>query len=211
MNTLPISWKRDIMESKRVALTITFAASAIALNAVKIPTIFYPGTAFQFVQIPMTVAFLLFGVEIGVFVGVLNLLGALVLFPLGAAGLIAYPMDFVSLAITFAGLFVAIKFIRRKDESETSRSGKKLLISYTAFATAFRGIIMALIDYAVVFHVLLPAVGINRPEAFIIGLVPAFVAYNAIVALYTVPIAYIIATNVGSYLKTEPRLLKYAT
>jgi len=195
------------MESKLVALTITFAAFAIALNAVKIPTIFYPVTAFQFFQIPMIVAFLLFGVKTGVFVGALNLLGALVLFPLGIAGLVTYSMDFLSLIVMFAGLYVASKFAISKNESETSRFGKRRVIILTAFAVAFRAVMMSLVDYGILFHILLPALGFSRPEPFIIGLVPAFIAYNAIVALYTIPIAYVVTTTVCKYLKMEPRLL----
>ncbi len=195
------------MKSKSIALISTFAAVAIGLNAIKIPTFFYPGTAFTFIQIPIIVAFLLFGVKIGVLVGVLNLLGELILFPLGTPGLIVYPMGFVSLTIMFAGLYVASKLIH-KNEPETSHPRKKYLISYATSATTFRGIIMPLIDYGIIFHVLLPIIGVNRSEAFIIGLVPASIAYNVIVTLYTVLISYIVAINIGRYLKIELRLLK---
>src|SRR5512139_3193644 len=98
------------MNAKSVALTVTFAAVAIALNAVRIPTIYYPGTSYQISQIPIVVAFLLFGARVGVLVGVLSVAGWLTLFPLGALGLLVYPMEFVSLSIMFAGLFVATRF-----------------------------------------------------------------------------------------------------
>ncbi len=194
------------LNSKSIALTIIFAAIAVALNAVKIPSVFYPGAAFQFVQIPVIVAFLLFGVKIGVFVGVLNLLGALILFPLGAAGFIAYPLDFVSLTIMFVGLYLAAKLLRCNDGTETSRSGKKHLIGFTVSATVFRSAIMPFVDYAIFSFFLLPVAGATRPEAFIIGLVPAFIAYNAIVALYTVPIAYVVASNMRKYLNMKQLL-----
>ncbi len=192
------------MEPKAIALTITFAAVAIALNPVKIPTIFWVNNYFQFSQIPIVVAFLLLGVKTGVFVGFLNLLGGLALFPLGASGLIVYPMDFVSLMIMFAGLYAAITLKRRKDKAETSLTGKKSLIGMVALGTTFRGGIMPVMDFVVLYHVLLPLIiGVNLPEAFIVGMVPLFVLYNVIVALYTVSIACIVAKKVGAYLKVE--------
>ncbi len=195
------------MESKAIALTITFTAIAIALNAVKIPTIFYPNTSFQFSQIPIVIAFLLLGVRVGVLVGFLNLLGSLALFPLGAPSLVVYPMDFVSLLVMFAGLCLAIK-LKRSDRTRPAPVGRKQMATLTAAATVFRGGIMPIIDYGIVFHVLLPlVVGINRPEAFIIALAPIFVLYNVIVALYTVSVGYIIAVKVGLHLKMESPIL----
>jgi hypothetical protein len=197
------------MNSKSIALTIAFAAIAVALNAVRIPAIFYPGTFYQFSQIPIIVAFLLFGARIGVLVGVLNLAGGLSLFPVGATGIIVYPMGLVSLLIMFAGLYVASRLVTRNDESERFSLGEKPIIGLTALAIAFRGGIMPFIDYGVIFHVLVPLVlGIQIPEAYIAGLVPAFILYNVTVPLYTVPIAYVVATKVGRYLKIEPRLLR---
>ncbi len=69
------------MEAKSIALTIVFSSIAIALNLVKIPVIFYPGTFYQISQIPIVAAFLLFGARIGILIGVLNIAGGLVLFP----------------------------------------------------------------------------------------------------------------------------------
>ena len=68
---------------------------------------------------------------------------------------------------------------------------------------------MPLIDYGITYRVLLPLVlGTSIPETYIALLVPSFVLFNATVPLYTVPIAYIVATEVSSYLKIETRLLK---
>jgi len=67
---------------------------------------------------------------------------------------------------------------------------------------------MPLIDYGLLYHILLPLfLGTSIPEAYIVGLVPGFILYNVTVALYTVPIAYLVATKVNSYLKTETRFL----
>jgi len=199
------------VNAKSIALAITFAAAAIALNAVRIPAIFYPNNYFQISQIPIVVAFLLFGVRIGVLVGVLNLAGGLALFPLGTAGLIVYPMDFVSLLVMFAGLYLASTFITRGVEPGGVPVLKKPVVGLTVGAVAFRGGIMPFIDYGVVNHILIPLIlGFQRPEAAIIGLVPVFVLYNVVSALYTIPVAYFVATRVSVYLKIEPCFLRVA-
>lgn len=198
------------MNTKSIALIATFAAVAIALNAFRIPTVFYPGTFIQFSQIPIVIAFLLFGVKIGVFVGLLNLVGGLVLFPAGAAGgLFVYPADFVSLLLMFAGMWLASMFTMHGGKSGMPPILKKPAVFLTIGAIATRAGIMPFFDYAVVYHILVPLIlGIHVPEAYILGLVPAFVLYNVIVPLYTVPAAYVIAAKVSRNLKAEMTFLR---
>ena len=196
------------MNAKSMALTITFAALSIALNVVEIPSIFYPGVPFQISQIPIVVVFLLFGAGIGVSVGVVNMIGGLALFPIGPDGIIFYPMNLLSVLIMFAGLHVASRFVMRDGKLDKSPFWKKPAIGTTALAVAFRGGIMPIFDYTT-YNVLVPLIyGISIPQAYIVGLVPAFVLYNVTVTIYTVPIAYIVATRVGKYLKTTPHFLK---
>ena len=191
------------MNSKSIASVIIFAAAAIALNAVRIPTVFYPGTYFQFSQIPIIIAFLLFGARIGVLVGLLNIVGGLALFPVGAAGgLFVYPMDFVSSLLMFAGMWLASKFIMYDNKSGRSPVWKKPTVSLTLGATAVRVGIMPFVDYAVVYHIMVPLIlGIKPPEVYIVGLVPAFVLYNMIVPLYAVSIASVVSAKVSKALK----------
>ena len=192
------------MNSRAIALTIVFTAAALSLNAVRIPAIFYPGNSFQVSQIPIVVAFLLFGVRIGVLVGVLNLAGGLFLFSLGEVGYIVYPMDFVSLLLMFAGMYLASMFIAHTGDSGKFAILGKPVIALALGAIGFRGTIMPFVDYGVVNHILIPLIlGFQRPEAAIVGLVPAFVLYNVLVAFYTVSAAYFIAIRVGRDLKIE--------
>ncbi|MCW3999881.1 MAG: hypothetical protein NWE93_06555 [Candidatus Bathyarchaeota archaeon] len=195
------------MQSKAVALTITFAAIAIALNAVRIPTIFWARNFFQFSQIPIVVAFLLFGLTVGILVGFLNLLGALALFPLGLNGVVAYSMDFVSLLVMFVGLYLASKLVNGRS---LARLGFVVtpLVSLTASALLLRGSIMPLIDYSVLYHVLIPTFfGLTFPEVALLGLVPIFVLYNIVTVLYTVPIAYMVASKASKHLNIQPNIL----
>ena len=67
---------------------------------------------------------------------------------------------------------------------------------------------MPFLTYGVMYHVLLPlVVGTSILETYITALVPSFVLYNMTVPLYTIPIAYFVATKVSRRLKIEPRLL----
>ncbi len=195
------------MNAKSTALVIAFAAIAIALNVVKIPTIFYPGTFFEFSQIPIIIAFMLFGSRTGILVGFLNLVGSLALFPLGN-GIIVYPMDFLALLLMFAGVYLASKHVKRSDESGTTSIWRKRVIGLTGFATAFRGGIMPIVDYLFIYHFLIQVVlGITRSEALILAMVPSFILYNALMPLYTIPVAYLIAARVSKYLKIAPCFL----
>ncbi len=195
------------MNTKSIALAITFAAVAIVLNTVKIPAVFYPNNFFQLTQIPVVVAFLLFGVRFGVSVGVLNLIGSFALFPFGTAGLILYPMDFISLLLTFAGLYLASVFIAKNNDASGVSHFRRPAVGLTVGALATRGGLMPLVDYGVLNHILLPLIlGFQRSEAAMLALVPVFVLFNVIVVLYTVPVAFFVANRIGRYLKIEPRL-----
>jgi riboflavin transporter FmnP len=198
-----------LMNAKSIALIASFAAIAIVLNIVKIPVIYLPGLAYSPCEIPVVVALLLFGFEIGVLVEVLHVAGQLLFFPAGPAGFAVYPMGMVAVLLMFVGVYLASRFLTRKAGSKEAFDRKKITVYLTAFAAAFRGGLMPLIDYGLLYHVLLPLfLGTNIPEAYIIGLVPGFILYNVTVALYTIPIAYVIATKIGSYLTIQTRFLK---
>jgi riboflavin transporter FmnP len=189
------------MKTKSIALTITFSAIAIGLTAIKIPTLFYPGGFFRFSQIPVIIAFLLFGFRTGVLVGFVTLIGQIAVFPFNiSAVFIAYPMEFVSSVAMLVGMHFSKRLIR-KDGSGKNSLLKKPAIGLTAFATLFRGCIMPFADYLVTFHVLVPLLlQVKVSEAYIVALVPAFIAYNIIVPLYTVPAAYIVAKRVKPWI-----------
>jgi hypothetical protein len=186
------------MKTKSIALAITFAAVAIALTVIKIPTLFYPGGFFRFSQIPVVIAFLLFGFRIGVLVGFVTLIGQIAVFPFNASAIfIAYPMEFASSLVMFGGMHLSNRLIK-KDGSGRYSLFKKPAVGLTVFATLFRGGIMPLADFWITFHVLVPLVlQVKVPEVYIVGLVPSFIAYNLIVPLYTVPTAYFVAKRVS--------------
>jgi riboflavin transporter FmnP len=197
------------MNAKSISLIAIFAAIAIALNAIRIPTIYWPGLFYTVWEIPIVVAFLLFGFKIGVLVEILHIAGQEIFFPAGITGAVIYPMGGVAVLLMIAGVYLASRLITRKIASGKTLDEKKSATYLTAFAIVTRGGIMPFFDYGVIYHVLLPiALGRSIPETYIAGLVPSFIIYNITVALYTVPIAYIVARRVSKYLEIEPRRIR---
>jgi hypothetical protein len=196
------------MQTKSMALAIMFAAVAIALTTIQIPTLFYPGGFFRFSQIPVVIAFLLFGFRIGALVGFVTLMGQIVVFPFNVnAFFIAYPMDFAASIVMFLGIDFSSRLLKN-DGIARYPALKKPIIGLTSFAALFRAGIMSLVDFGVVFHILLPiTLGIKLSDAFILGLVPAFVAYNAITAIYVVSVACLVAKQTSKHLRLQAHYL----
>ncbi len=191
------------MNTKSLALSIIFAAIAISLNAVKIPTIYWPGASYSFFEIPIVAAFLLFGPKVGVLVALLNFAGQEVLFPLGAPFVAAYPIALTGLLFMLLGTYLATKYLARK-RTEKPCSDRKRMFYLTAFASATRGAIMPVIIYEAFYRIMLPLLGIKIPETILVGLIPGFFVFALTVPLYTIPIAYVIATKVSKSLQIEP-------
>jgi riboflavin transporter FmnP len=193
------------MNSRSIALIAAFAAIAIALNTIRIPTIYWPNFSYHFSEIPIVVAFLLFGLKIGILVDALHVAGQLVFFPLGPVGFAVYPMGFVAVLLMLAGAYLATLFISFKPPPADRPSERRRMAYLTVFAAAVRGGIMPFFTYGVLYHVLLPlALGTNLPEAYIVVLVPGFITYNLTIVLYTVPIAYFVATKASKAMGIRP-------
>lgn len=198
------------MDSKSVALIATFSSLAIILNAVRIPTVFWPNMLYLIADIPVIIAFLLYGLKTGVLVGVLHILGQLIFFPLGPVGLVAYPTGLLINLLMFSGIYLANKFIVSKPGFTNHNSEKKKAIIFTGFAAIIRTGIMPIYDFFVFHHLLRPLVlGVSIPEIYIVGLVPSFFLYHITSTLYTIPIAYLVARKVSEYLKIKPVYLPY--
>ena len=174
------------------------------MNTIRIPTIYWPGMFYTLCDIPVLVAFIIFGVKIGFLVEAVHIIGQEIFFSAGAAGIVVYPMGFLTLLFMFSGVYLASKLETRRAASGKQFGEKRRTLYFTGFATALRGGLMPIIDYAVLYNVLLPLVlSIPIPETYIAALVPSFVLYNITSALYAVPLAYLTAKKVSKYLKIE--------
>ncbi len=197
------------MDAKSIALITIFAALAIVLNAVRIPTFYWGNYVYTLSEIPVLVAFLIYGLKIGLLVEVIHIAGQEIFFPVGVGGIVVYPMGLIVMPLMVFGIYLAKKLINRKPASENQISEKKTAIYLTGVVAAVRGGLMPLADYFLLYNFLLPLV-LNRaiPAAYIAGLVPAFIVYNVTCALYAVPIAYFVTRQASKHLRLEPALLK---
>ena len=190
------------MNARSIALAITFAAIAIALNTVKIPTIYLPGFSYHFNEIPLVVAFFLFGPKIGLLVGILHLAGQELLFPIGPTGIVAYPMGFLALLVMVSGTYVASRLISQNPRPNNQFSEKRRSFWLTACAATSRGGIMPVLQYFLLYGILFPLVlGTDLPRTYAATLIPSFILYNVTVALYSVPLACLVAREVSKRLK----------
>ena len=139
------------MNSKSIALVSLFAALAIALNIIRIPTIYFPGYFYSIFDIPILVAFIVYGFKIGYFVEIIHIIGQEIFFPVGVAGLVIYPMGIVVHTLMFSGIYFANRLINQKIIAGKKISIKKQSLYFTGLSTFFRGTKMPLIDFSILF------------------------------------------------------------
>lgn len=187
------------MDSKALSLIIAFAALAIILNTVRIPTVFWPGFFYRLWEIPITVAFLLFGVTVGISVGILNVLVQIILFPI-PAGIVAYPWGMIAILSMFIGIYLAMK-INDSSKLQFGLLSLKPLVYFTLLGLITRTLIMPFVDFAMYKSFLPLALSRTFPESYVLAAIPASITFNIIVALYTIPISYIIAKKISKNLK----------
>jgi riboflavin transporter FmnP len=186
------------VNTKEISLIITFTALTIALDPLRVPSVILPGVYFRFCEIPIVVAFLLFGPRIGIAIAGLNVLAEIVIFP-GPAVFVGRPMVFVLVVCMFSGIYLAHELLKRKTPPN-SKPNSNTVIYYTAFGTLVRTAAAPLVNF------LLYRYFLSLPDARVMALIPAFMIYALIFSLYTIPIGYLIARTVSKNLKIETKL-----
>jgi riboflavin transporter FmnP len=196
------------LNARLYALISVFAALAIILNIVRIPIFYWPGFFYTICEIPVLVAFLIYGFKLGFLVEAIHIMGQEIFFPVGLGGIVVYPMGFFIHLFMFSGIYFANKLVNRKVSSGKPFSEKRKSFYFTIFATAFRGGLMPIVDSTILYGIFLPLVlGTVISETYILGLLPSFVLYNITSTLYTVPVAYLIAKKASNYLKIQAKFL----
>lgn len=191
------------MNTKTLALTIVFAAVTVALNpaisGMAVPAPYAGFLFYQIWEIPIVVAFLLIGPKYGAAISIVNTAVLLAIFP-GASP----TGPFYNLAACLSmllGIYLAYKLIpnKQKTENSTFRYGTKLIAFSTVLGIIFRVAFMSIVNY--VFLRYPPPFGYAMSEALVIYWVPFIAFFNATLALYTIPIALLIAKVISSNLK----------
>ena len=112
-------------------------------------------------------------------------------------------MGFVAILNMMLGIYLAKKLIIQRKIREKVGVGNRIIIYLTFFGTLSRAVISTILDYAILYHFLMPLIiGQNIPETYILStIVPGIILFNVTVSLYTVPLSYFIAKKVNKNFK----------
>jgi riboflavin transporter FmnP len=205
------------MNTKKLALIAIFTALTIVLGQIiKIPFPALPFLYFQLWEIPILVAFLVIGPIAGIFISLFN---AVVLFAIFPGELPAGPLyNLIAILSMMAGVYIVELIVKQlAKRKQTSQNALEYKPKWISASTAM-GIVIRVIAMAIMWYFLIPApypfgygsFGITIPMT--IAMIPLGALFNAIVALYTIPTAYLIANVIKRSLKfdttTTPSLSK---
>ena len=182
-------------KSKEIATISVFTALTVTLNLspFKFPAPYAPFLYYQIWEIPIVAAFILYGPTIAVAISMLNTLALLVLFP---GELPTGPLyNFAAVLAMLLGIYLA-HLMRRKSLSKRTAM---LPILATGLGALFRVIVMTLVNWVFVRYP--PPIGFSMTEEAILAILPFVAFFNATLALYTVPIGYMLAGAISSGIK----------
>jgi riboflavin transporter FmnP len=201
------------LNTKKLSLTIVFAALAIALNPaftlISFAAPFAQGLIYQIWEIPIVIAFLIISPAAGLGVSLLN---TAVLFAIFPGALPTGPI--YNLAATLSmqvGIFAAVAFGKRFFCSKNPETNILSKAKWAAVATAL-GISTRVAFMSLVLYFALPQpspIGFSFPLDLTIGYLPFAALFNATLALYTIPIGWLISQRVQKVLHlTMPQVEK---
>ncbi len=187
------------LQTKTIALVITLSALSIVLNPtiskLAVPAPFLLGTnlVFQFFEIPILIAFLLMGIKPGLMVALINSVAMVFIYP-GRTFL--YPVaNLLAVTAVIVGVYLAITLYSHRTQV-SHLTGNRVILYSTISGILFRVIVM--IPWWFASSLLVRSVPI---PAILSTVLPVEVFYNAILTLYTIPIAYIIAKTINRSLR----------
>lgn len=193
------------MNTKALSLIIIFTALAATLNVYgpKIPFPLAPFLYFSLWEIPIVLGFLMAGPKSGVFIGIVNMLILLAVFP---GDLPVGPLyNFAAILSMFIGIYLPYWFARRGCKSENIGNYiHNHLIAFTISATAlgvgFRVLLLTIVNF---FALQQPyPIGFSMPQDAVVVFLPLGAIFNAIVALYTILTTIAITAAISLRIKT---------
>jgi putative flippase GtrA len=196
------------MNTKKLTLTIVFAALTVALNPAFTNIAFYApfatGLIYQIWEIPIVISFLIISPIAGVAISLLN---TAVLFAVYPGILPTGP--FYNLAATLSmqvGIFVAYVIAKRITHRKTQNPMAQFEPKWVALSTAM-GILFRVTFMSVLLYFALPQpppigfANFGFDQAATVLYLPAAAFFNATLALYTIPIGYFVAKTVKKNLR----------
>jgi len=202
------------MDTKRLAFIIIFVALTTALNIAgpKIPAPYAPFLYYQIWEIPIVAAFLVVGPKTGTAVALLNTFILLIVFP---GQLPTGPIyNLIAELAMLIGVYSAYKIGTLKCPADNIGAYLKshklgLSISTTALGITTRVIITTIANYFLIaqpspigFGSFFSFAGLSG-QAGVVAFLPFSALFNGTIALYTIPIALIVAIAVHSNIRLQ--------
>ncbi|MDR2707850.1 MAG: hypothetical protein LBB87_03785 [Nitrososphaerota archaeon] len=193
------------MNTKKLTLTIVFAAIAITLNPaithLYFPAPFDPGLFYQIWEIPIVIALLIINPISGIAVCLLNTSVLLVLFP-GAlpTGPLYNMLACISMQV---GIYTAITLGKKVRAHKKTQTNILTSIKWLTIATSL-GILTRTTFMTVIHYFALPQpppIGFGLNQAITSAFLPLSAIFNTTLALYTIPIGWLIAQQVQKVLQ----------
>jgi len=197
------------MNTKALAMSIALAVVAMVLNpavtGVKIPSPFLTGLYYQFWDIPIIVAFLLLGFRYASLSSILNGFFLFAVFP-GPSQWLYAPGNVAAQLSMMMGIWFARKLLIRPNMTQNVIVGKpqsksKIVGASTIVAILLRILIMLPVMFLILRY------GYFAPDLYVFAMLPIQAVYCVIMALYTIPAAYLIAMAVNRNLKVGNQVL----
>jgi hypothetical protein len=187
------------VNTKEIALVIAFSAVTVVLNprfsGIAIPS-FVPTLWFQLWEIAVVAAFFLLGIKSAVVVALLN---AVVLLAVSPGTAFNEPTtNLLAILSTLVGVYAAHRLLDLKCSVEKPIPRRKMVLFSTALGIISRLAIMLPYLYIVA--------SLLIQYSVIITILPLIALYDLIVALYTIPLGYIIASAVNRYVKLNSKI-----
>lgn len=182
-NFLEISSK-----TQKLAVIGAFAAVAILLNRlVVIPAPFLPFLSYEVWEVPIVVAFLVFGTAVALPATFANFM-ILLLFP---GVIFAGPLyNLIAILSMLLGIGLSRKLYILKQNISLPRN----IALSTILGTASRVVIMTIVNASLL--QLPPPLGFSAPSSLVYSWLPLIALFNGTVSLYTVPLAYAVLKSV---------------
>lgn len=188
------------IDTKAIGITIAFTALATALNFIRIPVPYMPTFYYQMGDVALVIAFLLFGLRIGLTVAALNMVVTMTIF-YSPGGLVGPPYYLVSVLTTVLGVCLFEKLVKPKISQSKAYHGAKPAVLCTICGVLTRTLLMFPLDYGVFGFLVSIVSGLSIPAAYAIVLasMPGIILYNITVPIYVIPTSYYIATQVSKH------------
>jgi riboflavin transporter FmnP len=178
--------------SRAITAVAIFAALAIALHVspLKIPAPYAPFLIYELWEVPIVAAFLLYGLRLGVAVAGINFLSLMVVFP---GQLQAGPIyNLIAILSMMLGVLLAYRIIALNQRFRVSWSFGLAVI----LGPSVRVLVMTVVNATMLQFP--PPIGFSIPLSALTAMLPLIALFNASVALYTIPLARVVAVAVSS-------------